>query len=110
MKRSARLWLPRPCGSPFPSYSKVSSFQGGSAHRAVRRPPDLRSAARVLAQAENNELSRLDRRQANVDEELAPIPNVRRIQLFVALDKEGLRRSGPEQHAFTPQPGQERAD
>src|SRR5258708_8838580 len=63
-----------------------------------------------MAQAENNERRRLDWRQAYVDEELGAVQNVRRIQLFVTLDEERLRRSVPEEHTLAPEPGQERAD
>src|SRR5437660_11791551 len=100
MKRSARLWLPRPCCSPFPSFSKVNSRETGQVGAPVSAPTlDLRPAARVLAQAENNELSRFNRRQTNDYEELAASAKVRRLQLFVALDEEGLRRRGREKHA-----------
>jgi hypothetical protein len=50
----------------------------------------LRAAAAPLAQAEDDKLGWLDWRDADVDEELAPVAYIGRIDFLVAFDEEGF--------------------
>src|SRR5215470_11650249 len=67
-------------------------------------------ADRGLAQLEDHELGRLDRRDPDDRDHLARVADLRRVGLLVALDEERLLRGGAEQRAVAPHPGQERAD
>src|SRR3954453_23110122 len=69
---------------------------------------DFRAAAtRELAQAEDHELGRLHRSDADLADNLPGLDHVGRVGLGVALDEEGLLRSGAEQRPRPPGPGQE---
>src|SRR3954469_22200017 len=69
---------------------------------------DFRAAAtRELAQAEDHELGRLHRGDADLADDLPGLDHVGRVGLGVALDEEGLLRGRAEQRARPPCPGQE---
>src|SRR5688500_12384439 len=60
-----------------------------------------------LADAEDHELRRLHRGDADLDHELALVDRVRRVRLGVALHEERLIGGGPEERAVTPQAAEE---
>src|SRR6476660_1794367 len=62
----------------------------------------LATATRELAEAEDHELGRLDRRDAGLATDLSGLYHLGRVGLLVALDIEGLRRRGSEQRAGPP--------
>src|SRR6185437_3918314 len=68
---------------------------------------DLRRAGGVLADAEDDELRGLDRRDADLDDHLAGVDHVGRVGLLVALDVEGLVGRRAEQRTLAPRPGEE---
>src|SRR5690349_23974068 len=70
----------------------------------------LCAATGPLAQAEDNELGGLHGRKANVDEQLAAVAHIRRIQLLVAFHEEGFLRCPAKEHAIAPRARQERLD
>src|SRR3954447_16109613 len=68
---------------------------------------DLGRAGRELAQAEDDELGRLDGRDADLADDLPGLDDVGRVRLGVALDEERLLGGRPEQRALTPGAGEE---
>src|SRR5690242_15716134 len=62
----------------------------------------LLCVARPLAYTENDEFSRLDRRNADFHDHLPNIAGFRRIGFFVALDVESLIRCQTEQRTAAP--------
>src|SRR5512143_742813 len=70
----------------------------------------LGAAAGPLAEAEDDELGGLHWRQADLDNQLAAVPHVRRVELLVALDVVGFLRCPPEQSPVAPDASQERSD
>src|SRR4051812_46505145 len=63
-----------------------------------------------LGDAEDDELGRLDRGDADLDGQHAGVAVLGRVVLGVALDEERLRRRLPEQGAVAPHPAQEHGD
>src|SRR5688500_9486617 len=61
-----------------------------------------RRAAREPGDAEDDELGRLDRRDADLDDELARVDDLVRVVLRVALHVERLAGRRPEQGAVPP--------
>src|SRR4051794_17821409 len=61
----------------------------------------------LLADAEDDELGRLHRSEADLDDELALVDRLRRIRLRVALDVVRLIGGGAEQGASGPQSAEE---
>src|SRR5687767_2936870 len=68
------------------------------------------AAVDVLAEAEDHELRRLDRADADLADDLPGLDDLRRVGLGVALHEERLVRRGPEQHALAPHVRQEVRD
>src|SRR4051812_36264717 len=62
----------------------------------------------LLADTEDDELGRLDRRDPDLDHELALVDRLRRVGLRVALDVERLGGRRAEQRARLPKAPQER--
>src|SRR6202048_1922770 len=69
-----------------------------------------RCAARELGDLEDDELRRFHRRDADLDDELARIDRLGRVQLAVAFDIERLAGGRPEECAVAPDANQEGAD
>src|SRR5215208_4564627 len=67
------------------------------------------AAAGPLAKPEDHELSRLHRRHADLDDQLALIADLLWIELFITFDIERLLRREPKQHAIAPAHRQEGA-
>src|SRR5438093_916041 len=68
------------------------------------------SAARVLPDAENHELSGLHRRDADHGDDHARVDDVGGVGFFVAFDEEGLARRPPHKRPIAPHPGEEGSD
>src|SRR6266496_1104668 len=71
---------------------------------------DQAGAAGELGQAEHHELGRLDRRHADLADDLARVDALGRVGLLVALHVEGLGGGEPEQGALAPLVDQEGGD
>src|SRR5579884_4427956 len=69
--------------------------------------PLLCAATSPLAQAKDDEFCRFDGGKADVDEELAAIAHVGRVQFLIALDEEGFFRRATEEHAIAPRAREE---
>src|SRR5215203_1262587 len=63
-----------------------------------------------LRDADGDELGRLDRRDADLHDDLAGLYHLGCVRFLVALDVEPLLRGGAEQCSLRPRPGEERAD
>src|SRR3984893_5480809 len=106
------------CAMVVPSTS-IAKLRAASASlletlgRPVAIYPSLfakRCAARELGDLEDDELRRFHRRDADLDDELARIDRLGRVQLAVAFDVERLARGGSEERAVAPDANQEGAD
>ena len=78
--------------------------------RFLSRTPASGRRLLDLGDAEDDELGRLHRRDADLDDDLALVDRLGRVGLGVALDVERLLGGGAEQRAVAPQAPQERAD
>src|ERR1044071_916213 len=70
----------------------------------------LGSATGQLTESEDDELSRLHRRESDVDVQATAVALFWRIDFGVTLDEERLPAGQAEQHALSPAAAQERAD
>src|SRR4051794_9059482 len=96
-RSSLKWWTPLTCASLLMKLPFVCQSQGGSLADLGLAP-----AARELAQAEDHELGRLDRRDADPANALPRLDDLGRVGLRVALDEERLAGRAAEERAAAP--------